>query len=316
MYYQIGEFEFDLEQKILSRSGEEVGAEPMSMEVLAYLIKNRDRYTSLSDLHENIWTGKIVSDTAVRNVIKKLRTVLLDTNISEPEYIKSVTKKGYKLICDIDVVSRPSAVEIEDSEPIYPELSEETKGLLDTSGGTAESLPFQKTTGSRSIFIGILLLTVSLFAVYVLQLGTKQLPSFASEQKSSSSQIETQFPGGKYGITFLDNDKSFIFSGHSNGSADSQLYLFNKNSGAITQLTREERLVTDMLYLPELSAIAFNDMKVGDAAIKLIKLDANKNVISSRTLIDNLKHISRMSTGISNDKLLVPMMGKNDENII
>ena len=318
MKYQIGDFEFDLEQKILFRDGEEISAEPMSLEVLAYLIVNRERYTSLHDLHENIWTGKVVSDTAVRNVIKKLRTVLSDTNLSEPAYIKSVTKKGYKLICLVQQVAKCETKTQHSITSDFPAQQSEIESLLDSAGGTAHTLPFHQGNQQK-----LTRLTLSLFAfaiaialILFTQTNGSLLPKIESKVEFSERHVETQFPGGKYGVTFLDSDERFVFSGHAMGNADSQLYYFDKNSGATVQLTQNGRLITDMLYLPEHSAIVYNDMVVGDAAIKMLTLDAEKRVISEETLIANLKAVSRLSNGAQSDQILVPIMQASDNNVM
>ncbi|NRA59859.1 MAG: winged helix-turn-helix domain-containing protein [Psychrobium sp.] len=98
---RIGSFYLDVERKILcDAQHNEVNLEARTLQVLLYLIEHHDRYVSLSELHENIWSGRIVSDSAVRQTISKLRK-LLDDKYDEPKIIRSVVKKGYRFIFPI-----------------------------------------------------------------------------------------------------------------------------------------------------------------------------------------------------------------------
>jgi DNA-binding winged helix-turn-helix (wHTH) protein len=73
------------------------------MEVLSYLIEQQPRIVSLEELHTNVWPNQIVTDTAVRRVISKLRTAFSDTDTKNPKYIKSVMKRGYQLIAPVSL---------------------------------------------------------------------------------------------------------------------------------------------------------------------------------------------------------------------
>lgn len=103
----IGEFFLDKNNNVLyDFQHQEINVESQTMQVLLYLISHNDRYVSLSELHENLWNGRIVSDSAVRQTISKLRKLLNDTN-DEPTIIRSVVKKGYRFIYPIELISPP-----------------------------------------------------------------------------------------------------------------------------------------------------------------------------------------------------------------
>ncbi|ROQ21975.1 DNA-binding winged helix-turn-helix (wHTH) protein [Gallaecimonas pentaromativorans] len=99
---KVGRFYINPQQQLLlDENKNEIALEAKVQEILFYLFDNRDRYVSLEELHENVWSGRIVSDSAVRRTISKLRK-LFDDNGEEAEYIKSVVKKGYKFVCDVE----------------------------------------------------------------------------------------------------------------------------------------------------------------------------------------------------------------------
>lgn len=65
-------------------------------DVLDYLLLNTERYVPLQELHDGVWVGRIVTDTAVRRVVSRLRS-LIEVDPSKPEIIKSLPKRGYRL---------------------------------------------------------------------------------------------------------------------------------------------------------------------------------------------------------------------------
>ena len=97
----IGEYTFDSMQQSLIKEDNLYTLEPKCMQVLSYLIEQQPRIVSLEELHNNVWENQIVTDTAVRRVISKLRVALNDNDTKNPTYIKSVMKRGYQLIAKV-----------------------------------------------------------------------------------------------------------------------------------------------------------------------------------------------------------------------
>ena len=97
----IGEYTFDSLQQSLIKEDNLYTLEPKCMQVLSYLIEQQPRIVSLEELHNNVWENQIVTDTAVRRVISKLRVTLNDNDTKTPTYIKSVMKRGYQLIAEV-----------------------------------------------------------------------------------------------------------------------------------------------------------------------------------------------------------------------
>ncbi|WP_165726710.1 winged helix-turn-helix domain-containing protein [Pseudoalteromonas sp. SA25] len=97
----IGEYTFDSLQQSLIKEDNLYTLEPKCMQVLSYLIEQQPRIVSLEELHNNVWENQIVTDTAIRRVISKLRVALNDNDTKTPKYIKSVMKRGYQLIAEV-----------------------------------------------------------------------------------------------------------------------------------------------------------------------------------------------------------------------
>ena len=69
---------------------------PRSMDVLVYLIENSDRIVSTEELLQNFWSS-VASDHAIHKAIAELRSAMGDS-VRRQRYIKTVPKRGYKLL--------------------------------------------------------------------------------------------------------------------------------------------------------------------------------------------------------------------------
>lgn len=101
----IGEYRFNCLDNSLSKGERLTYLEPKMMEVLSYLIEHQPRVISLEELHSNVWQNQIVTDTAVRRIISKLRNAFSDIDTKKPQYIKSQMKRGYQLIANVENVT-------------------------------------------------------------------------------------------------------------------------------------------------------------------------------------------------------------------
>lgn len=78
-----------------------VKIESKAMETLVYLSNHSSRPVSQEELIQKVWRNTVVSATTVRRVIKNLRRDLVD-DATNPTYIKTVPKRGYQIICDVN----------------------------------------------------------------------------------------------------------------------------------------------------------------------------------------------------------------------
>jgi DNA-binding winged helix-turn-helix (wHTH) protein len=104
----IGSYVLDQEEMTLSLDGNSVKLEPKVLAVLTYFYQNENRYIPMAELHEKVWQDRCVSDAAVRRIIGKLRLLFNDDH-KAPNYIQSLPKRGYKLICKTSYTENNSA---------------------------------------------------------------------------------------------------------------------------------------------------------------------------------------------------------------
>ncbi len=91
----LGDFNFLLETKeLVDDSGHVVHLRSQSSEVLAYLVKLQGETVSKSEIFENVWAKKYVTDDSLTQCIADIRRALKDT---DHKLIQTRPKKGYRL---------------------------------------------------------------------------------------------------------------------------------------------------------------------------------------------------------------------------
>src|SRR5439155_7236918 len=76
--YCFADVEIDLLRGCLKRSGEEIYLRPRTLQVLIYLIEQRERLVTKEELMENIWKDTAVTDDALVQCVGDIRRALKD----------------------------------------------------------------------------------------------------------------------------------------------------------------------------------------------------------------------------------------------
>jgi TolB-like protein len=90
-------YALDTDRRELRRGADAVAVEPQVFDLLAYLIKNRDRVASKDDLVAAIWGGRIVSESALTTRINAARCAIGDSG-AEQRLIKTLARKGVRFV--------------------------------------------------------------------------------------------------------------------------------------------------------------------------------------------------------------------------
>ncbi len=115
----------DVEQRELKRGSEQVALEPQVFDLLAYLVKNRDRVLTKDDLIAAIWGGRIVSESTLTSRINSARKAVGDTG-KEQRFIRTYARKGIRFIGEVQEATGP--LQPEHSAPNAPAPLPETRG--------------------------------------------------------------------------------------------------------------------------------------------------------------------------------------------
>ncbi len=151
MNYRFGEYEVDLGRQELRRAGAAVPVEPQVFDVLAYLLRHRDRTVSKSELFDAVWQGRIVSDAALNSRISAARRAIGDSGTSQA-LIRTLHKRGFRFVGTVDEES--AAIEAvatqgaaaEDAAELVPP-AEPAEPLALPHKPSIAVLPFQNMSG-------------------------------------------------------------------------------------------------------------------------------------------------------------------------
>lgn len=90
----------DLKQHRIERDGIDVAAEPQVIDVLAYLINNRDRVVSKEELLDSVWGDRFVSESALTSRIKSVRRCVGDDGKAQ-RVIRTAHGRGYQFVAEL-----------------------------------------------------------------------------------------------------------------------------------------------------------------------------------------------------------------------
>ncbi|HEY3004685.1 MAG TPA: winged helix-turn-helix domain-containing protein, partial [Kribbellaceae bacterium] len=100
MGIRFGECELTVERLELRRADQVVAIEPQVFDVLAYLLRHRERVVPKTELLDEIWGDRFVSDSALTSRIKSARRAVGDTG-RDQRIIKTIHGRGYQFVADV-----------------------------------------------------------------------------------------------------------------------------------------------------------------------------------------------------------------------
>ena len=108
MVFRFGDHVLDIERRELRRGADPVPLEPQVFDLLVYLVRNRDRVVSKDDLIDGVWSGRIVSDSALTTRLNAARKAVNDSG-AEQRVIRTVHRKGVRFIGEVTEDGEPAA---------------------------------------------------------------------------------------------------------------------------------------------------------------------------------------------------------------
>lgn len=107
--FQLSAWRVDPALDTVSRDGETLKLEPRMMRLLLCLAEAPGSVVSQERLLAEVWSGVVVSPASVYQAVSQLRRLLGDVN-SEPTYIATVPRKGYRLVATVQPLSPPDSM--------------------------------------------------------------------------------------------------------------------------------------------------------------------------------------------------------------
>ena len=108
MVLAFGDHRLDIKRRELRRGTELIDLEPKAFDLLAFLVQHRDRVVSKDDLLQEVWGGRIVSESTVTTRINAVRRALGDDGTAQ-RLVRTFTRKGIRFVGEVTEMSDPAA---------------------------------------------------------------------------------------------------------------------------------------------------------------------------------------------------------------
>lgn len=99
-FYRFDDVTIDCENFRVQKDGRNITLTPRAFDVLIFLIKNSGRVVEKQEIFDQVWKDTFVGDNALTKIIKEIRQAIND-DASQPRYIETVPKRGYRFIANI-----------------------------------------------------------------------------------------------------------------------------------------------------------------------------------------------------------------------
>lgn len=157
--FRIGDWEVYPQENRLSRPDQESVLEPKVMDVLVLLARSQGDVVSRQQILDIVWANVVVGEEVVSRAISLLRKELVDDQ-KTPRYLKTVSKRGYRLIADVIPLS---ASEPQQDESMFVDSD------AATADHSAESIAARSTRKVPFMMVTVLVLAYFAYNSFSLQ---------------------------------------------------------------------------------------------------------------------------------------------------
>ena len=303
---QIGRYQLDEEEMVLSCDDQRVLLEPKVFDVLTYFCQHQNRYISMAELHENIWQGRCVSDAAVRRIISKIR-ILMNDDHKNPTYIQSLPKRGYKLICPVEydieddvetsAVESTAVVTLDVSEHNEaknyngPAESEEHQDLAEEVAGKSVQV-IKKPKKFKYAFLSLLILCICILAYLA---KSWFFPAIVH------TQVVNTLPGDKIAVTQSADGSYLAFSGQVQDDSGFQIYIKHQSDFDFRPITQQAHLPGALAFSADNQFLYFSDSSQNNSSLNRINIKSESS--SGEVVVDNFFLISDVFTARTSNEI-------------
>ena len=269
---QLNDIVLDTVQQALRRGDDLIQLEPRVFDVLCYLLAHRERYVSLQELHQQVWAGRVVSDTAVRRTISKLRAQLQDTNLEQPVFIRSGMKRGYQWLVEPVAITpgtdQPSVATLPEAAP--PISPARHRFAIGDEPATPESPspPVGRTLFAVAHRRWLWLLSLAVLLAVVLWAVINQRPD--TEPLGMPYQVLLDIPGQKYSLAVSDDGQWLSFIGTLEGTQG--LFLQHTETGRLHKVETAAGGVHSPEFIQQGEALIYGTVDKGSSGLYIQKI--------------------------------------------
>ena len=118
LIYCFGDFTLDATNRELLREDERLELNARYFDALVLLVREHGRLVEKDRFFDEVWDDVVVSDSALTQCIKEVRRQLGD-DASNPRFIQTVPRHGYRFIADVAIAERSAVADAADL-PVPP----------------------------------------------------------------------------------------------------------------------------------------------------------------------------------------------------
>ncbi len=141
MRFTFEDIELDILRRELRRGGQTVAVEPQVLDLLIYLIENRQRVVSRMELLDAIWKDRVISESTFTSRVNAVRKAVGDSG-ERQALIRTIARKGFRFVGEVQVRS----AEADDVSRTDPGAGSATALTLPDKPSVVV-LPFQNMSG-------------------------------------------------------------------------------------------------------------------------------------------------------------------------
>ncbi|KZN65340.1 winged helix-turn-helix domain-containing protein [Pseudoalteromonas luteoviolacea] len=108
-HFKINDWVIDCKRLTATRAQKLVRLEPKAALILQYMAARPGEIITREELFSAFWPNQVVTEDALNRVISALRKALNDSS-TEPQYIATIRKSGYRLVADVKLTSPPKKI--------------------------------------------------------------------------------------------------------------------------------------------------------------------------------------------------------------
>lgn len=109
--YRFGDFVLSPARRVLLGGGRAVPLIPRYFDLLVLLVEQRDRAVGKQEIFDRVWSGMVVSESALTQAVRTIRLALGD-DPREPRFVRTVSRRGYQFVF-APVAAEPDAGPLE-----------------------------------------------------------------------------------------------------------------------------------------------------------------------------------------------------------
>src|SRR5215510_5567945 len=185
MVYLFGDYALDPSRRELHRGAELLSVEPQVFDLLAFLLRHRDRVVNRDELLEAVWNRRFISSSTLNTRMNAARAAIGDTG-EQQSLIRTIPRKGFRFVGAVQEQDGP-IVDAEDAAP--------AEHTLDIAPHDQTVVPLASHTG-KLLYVAIALTAITVLTVGLLPWPPLQQAAALVSQRSAAGPV-LQFDSSK-----------------------------------------------------------------------------------------------------------------------